>query len=497
MPPVEISFKGGLNTAASFLTMPSGQCLTFQDMVLNYGSLVGRNSIFTLNSASITSGKKVSLTSWIDATGGNLFIYCVDATNAKIYRSSSLWQDTMATSGVTFSDVTGTAVIPAGPGTWDSLNNILVHTNSAMTNPVKFTSNAANAANLGGTPPTAQECVKVVNNYMFLSGSYVANTSKIYWSNASDPETWPAANNIDFLTKNGDGVRALGAVGTDLLVFKGSSVGKLSTIANGTTLGPFSTIWDNVGVFGPNCVDNLDDGTCVFWGSDGDIYHTDGYVLRSLARLPPPQANIFSLTVAAGTSSQFATLRYYSRRKEIWISAPFVPFALAYDIDQKYWRKVTGLTCWGLTSMKVPQGYSGQYNYNYLLGSSVDGNVLILDNYVSNTGRVTNETGGNVTAEASTSVLLPPNVAESGVSGLSIYGQFSASSDSKFYVGYDNTYQTTPKSLNVAAKTRFDFPRSALGRSNSQQASTMQLKITTSYNSETFDHVYANESLGA
>src|SRR5207237_8676243 len=92
--------------------------------------------------------------------------------------------------------------------------------------PLQWTG-AGNVASLSGTPPIGN-LVTVVNNFMFISG-VAANPSTVYWSNASDPQTWKAANKIDFSFSDGDIVQAIAPLGFNLVIFKRRSTGILYT----------------------------------------------------------------------------------------------------------------------------------------------------------------------------------------------------------------------------------------------------------------------------
>jgi hypothetical protein len=498
MPPIESSFTGGLNTSADYLSMPVGQCLTFSNMVLNYGILSPRRMHFVLNNASIDALPKTTVMSWTDSRAGftlGSYMYVIGqhATTAKIYRSHSFFQDTWLTTTFAFDDVSGAINPGILPCSYDSLNSILVFTSQSTTAPFKFTANNVNAAALGGTPPTLQSSVKVVNNYMFLSGA-TTNVSRVYWSVLVDPETWPAANYLDFKQGSGESVVGLGSIGTDLFIFKGKGIGKLSTTGMATGPGPFTVMWDNVGLFGPHCVDNLPDGRLVFLSSDLEVYITDGYTLQRVARLPPPLPNVYPTLLTAATIGAPTTwLKYYPRRNEIIISSPYASVVLAYDVEQKYWRKITGLTLWGLGVLYQPPGASGATAGFYLIGSETNGNAIIADNY-SATTTLTDENSAAIVAEASTSILFPQNFSESNMYGVSVLGTPSGAG-AKLYVGYDNTYAAAAYAIDTTTKNRFDFTNVSSAHTNFKRPSTMQLKITSSLPVDKFYKVYVDSEL--
>ena len=497
MSATEISFRGGLNASAPFILMPPGQCLAFSDMQLLYGQLFPRNQFRVINSSSITSGHK-SIATWNDGVNG-IFIYAIDVTNGSIYRSNSQWQDSTAVFQVGFTNVVGSASLASAatsPISYDILNNILVMTNSATTSPFKFTSNTASGAVLGGSPPQFCSTIKAVNNYLFLCPTL---GSRVYWSNLNDPETWPAANYVDFNTKNGDFITALGKIGTDLFIFKEKSIGKLSTTAiSGANIGPFSVIWDNLGCQSSNGVDNLPDGRLVFLGSDGDVYITDGYTLQRLANLPPPNPNVAGL-IGVGTTSYGTPnvwLRYYPRYHEIVISSPFNNVMLAYDLDQQYWRQITGVTSWGLDVMKT-LGISGATRYSYLFGSSSTGDCLFLDNFISSGSTVKDDQGNDITAYATASIRIPETIRSSNTFGISAYCTGTSGTDAALTVGYDNTLSGNAFDLHTISKTKYDFVSSPTPTSTRVQPITMQFKFSTKYLSAVLYALFIDDMVDA
>ena len=504
MPPTEVSFRGGLNREANFISMPPGQCMTFKDMQLNYGDVVTRQPILPLNSNSLTSSNKFSMLGWADASSATSlpYIYVVGAGSpGKIYRSSTYFQDTQIATPISYSDVSGSIDPGNTPLSYDTLNGLLVFVSFGI-NPFKFTSNSANAAALAGSPPVGAQAVKVVNNYMFMAGFPATSNggTRIYWSSVADPETWPAANFIDFKEGDGDPINALGKIGTTLYIFKGKSIGSLSTNSNQisgvTTLGPFVQVWDNIGCPTAASVDNLWDGTMVFIGSDYSIYITDGYTLKNISKLPPPSPSMgFSFL---DTSINIG-LKYYHYRKEIWVnSSPLISNTLyVYDVDNNYWRTVTGCSVKGLGICYTTIPSTASADGPILLGSDTNGNIVALafdkSAVYTSAGTLLDENGSTITAEVSTSILFPQNISESGIYGVSLFS--TDSSSGKLYIGYDNTYSSTVLNINTSSKNRFDIPNGSFSKSNSQRPSTIQFKITSTKIAEIFNKVYIDTEL--
>jgi hypothetical protein len=301
--------------------------------VLTYGKFKVTSS--ALNSGAVIAGA----TSWQGNSDGQP--YLIVTAGAKIY--------TAPTSGDlstwTFTERTGASTPQSNHfNTMDSLNGILVI--AGGTTMLKMTSATSNSADLGGTPPVGR-CVKTVNNYLFVGGQLgaAATYSTVSWSNPSDPETWPAANAVDFRKNDGDFVTALSSVGTDLIIFKNKSVGKLSTTGTsvvGTyTLGPLVTLSERIGCPSPLGVDVLPDGTIVFLASDFNLYQCDGNTIKKLSEVPSPGPNYQLLLKSAngagiGLDQTFMWVKVDPSHNEIRLYGGSV-----YNYLDNYWYSDT------------------------------------------------------------------------------------------------------------------------------------------------------------
>ena len=116
----------------------------------------------------------------------------------------------------------------------------------------------------------------------------------------------------------------MGEISGNLLIFKKSSIGLLSTqtisISGISTLGPLSTIFQGIGAVGPGSVDNLPDGRCIFISQDMNVYITDGYSLQCLTNNSNGRRNIQSLLQSVASNERFALIKYVPFRKEIVVS---------------------------------------------------------------------------------------------------------------------------------------------------------------------------------
>lgn len=284
-------FSGGLNTDATAFNMPQNQCLTFSNARYIGGAVV---PMYSVQQVAGVAEQLRGMTYWesdfaTDAQKGIVLV-----VDAKIYTAP--WDgDTDITK--TLTDRTGATTVGTDFKTMDATSDILVIAGGSDNARVvlKLTALNANAAVLGGTPPLT-DIVKVVNNYTFLALNLDApQESRVYWSNAGDPETWGASSFLDFRRNDGDKITALGRLGQLLVIFKTNSIGILQTdplTFGGNALGPLRTFSTSVGCGGQYAVDNLPDGSIVFLGSDGNLYRMDGQTIENLSDRPFPKSSV-------------------------------------------------------------------------------------------------------------------------------------------------------------------------------------------------------------
>lgn len=286
-------FSGGLNTDVTVLNLPKDQCLALSNSRYIGGTV---NSMKPIQAIGGVSEQLLGVGYWesdffTDAQKG-----IVLAVNAKIYTAP--WDgDTDITK--TLTDRTGATTVGDELKTMDATNDLFILAGGSTDARVllKLTALNANAAVLAGTPPLA-DIIKVVNNYTFVALNLNAPAeSRVYWSNAGDPETWGASSFLDFRKNDGDKITALGRLGEQLVIFKKNSIGILNTqplTFGGNTLGPLRTFSTSVGCCGRYAVDNFPDGSIAFMGSDGNLYRMDGQTLENLSDRPYPRSSVRS-----------------------------------------------------------------------------------------------------------------------------------------------------------------------------------------------------------
>lgn len=349
-----------LSTRESVFTLPQGLASVMQDCNFTGGYLKNRGSFSRANSSPLNF--IYWLGNWNDPAaffGSNTPLivalnFNVGTSANKIY-SGVIQPDTPS---LTFADVTGSFSMSGYsqslPYTSGSLNSLFFVFGSSLTSaaPFKLTAYNANAVALGGSPPFG-DCVKVVNNFCFVSRnlSSTSTYSRIYWSNVADPETWPAANFLDFRLNDGDTITAITEQFQNLIIFKQRSCGYLSTttvsIAGTVTLGPLVTLSTKYGCIGPNAVDTLPDGRIVFMDSNFRVIIYDGSQFTPISDQPfgnssiqPSLSNQFVNNEGTGVN-----LKYDQYQNRILITiitkSNSVTAAFAYDLLENSWSAIT------------------------------------------------------------------------------------------------------------------------------------------------------------
>jgi hypothetical protein len=331
-------FKGGLHTKAGAFTLPP-DCMSAAQNVYVYGDKLYKlaGSAF-INTLALNSSAPI--TGLCDWQAVNQNRYLVIVAGSKIYSDLNL--------GVTPSDITGAATITATANsqhTFASLNNILaICGGTTPDTPLQWTG-TGNVSALAGTP-TVGNLVTVCNNIMFISGN-AANPSGFWWSNPSDPGTWPAPNNLNFRASDGDIITAIAPMGLYLIIFKRRSTGSLytqtTTTSSGSSLGPLSTINTAIGCAGSQAWDVMPTGQLVVFGIDGHLRIFDGTTYTDISDPPMPFSNIQPTLDACNIPRfPFACVRVYPMLNQVWLAISTAGMAtndsiFIYDYVQMIW----------------------------------------------------------------------------------------------------------------------------------------------------------------
>lgn len=469
---LKLEFSGGYNGTATAFNLPPAQLLDLTGCEVNYGAVrnkLGNTSLVSGGGPIASQTDAYTVTSY----GGFLVAVTDQSGTGKIFNSSNL--------STTWNDITGATSPTRSPlESWAVLNSILVYSNSGGSM-IKWTG-SGNAAALAGTPPANVTCIKTVNNFLFTGKG-----STIQWSSVSDPETWPATNVLDFRKGDGDTIKAFSSIGTDLIIFKSGSIGRLSTttqtISGAVTLGPLSTITEKIGIAGPVAVDNLNDGSLVFLGSNNHFYRYDGSVLFDLSDRAYPQPNVQGIlnTIRNGGFNYYALVRCNNSSNQVWISFDVSSGTITtkdttiiYDVAKDYWMVGNH----GIQSAcnYVAAATIGTYqNTLFVTTSPAVGNIFAEDNGLWYSGN----TSVNVTFTAS--ILYPPE--SRGFIPRSVEIPYSSDVDNTIVVtlGWDGVMDSTSTTIAItsSALSRYVLPVTAW-KTNHR---SMQVRIVTTIDS--------------
>jgi hypothetical protein len=372
-------FKGGLNTKVGAFELPDN-CMSAAQNVYVYGDkLYKMSGSAKINSVALNSGATVTgLCDWQTAAQTR---YLVIVAGNKIYSDTNL--------GTTPSDITGGATIVAGnQHTFASLNNILAICGGSDT-PLQWTG-TGNVSSLSGTPPVGS-LVTTANNFMFISGNST-NPSTFWWSNPSDPNTWPAGSSLNFRQSDGDIITAIAPLNYNLIIFKRRSTGLLytqtNTVSGITVLGPLTQINTAVGCAGSQAWDTLPDGRLVVFGIDGHLRLFDGATYTDISDPAMPASNIQPLLDSCNLARfQYACVKVYSQLNQVWLSVSTAGNStndsiFIYDYVQQAWQcvvpdRAANILCQSLDTRGTPKHpvliLSGDYSgfvYEHDTGST-------------------------------------------------------------------------------------------------------------------------------
>src|SRR5258708_8705385 len=401
--------------------IPTRQMSTCQDFNKNYSSFLARPATAQFSTTLNGANQVVNGLAWYsDANNYSQGIQIYAMCNGGLFQNAMV---TNASTPLTFTARTGAISMQGtlgNPYTFDILNNILVGCGGSGSGktPFKITAYNVNAVAFTGSP--LGDCVKVVNNFLFIGRQLNAAStySSVSWSNVGDPTTWTAANYVDFRVNDGDRVQALGSIGQDLYIFKRNSIGRLSTttqiISGAVTLGPLQTISIGTGTLGPWALDNMPDGRIVFLASDGRLKLFDGTSFTDLSDMPYPGPNIQASfdEIAGGPNFSAICVRVFPDHHQIIVC--FTGYSTGYrcyvyDWFEEFWSQWTGITPTILLNVprlensNVDNGAFGMASVFYE-GNSI-GTVVQLNKTISLYGPG-NDAGTNINPSCTVNIML-------------------------------------------------------------------------------------------
>jgi hypothetical protein len=481
MPTKQLTYQGGVNTRTSPGTVPPGQILTCDNFQIVGNTLVLRNGAYQIGNV---SGGSFTNISYYNKTNTAEYFVMVDNAHSKIY----MLQNT----GGTMTDITGAAGINAD-GQFDILNAILFYGDG---NGLFQWSGAGNIAAAGGGSPANCNIIKVVNNFLF-AGTFGNNppSSLISWSNVADGLTWTAANTLYFRKSDGDQLAAFSALGSDLIIFKTYSIGRLSTqtltISGAVTLGPLITVVEGIGASGPNAVDHLPDGRLIFVGADKHVYIFDGSICYDVSDQAYPGPSIQD-QLNANLAYTFNQVRTYSLRQEVWIIGNSTNIFI-YNYVTNSWSIRTSQT-----TQSIAQIWSGTIKFgtvNALTTSVINNNTVLVSGDRSGVLWLEDSTAGTRSSPTSTLEFSIPLSGDTRPNYVRFFvlplKTSSASQTVTYYTGRDGTYGSS-----TTFTTTGGWDRLKIAIPSSSQATYFQVKITYGvFVPLTFDPAYVSEEV--
>ncbi len=218
-------------------------------------------------------------------------------------------------------------------------------------------------------------------NYVFIAHTG-ANTSRLYFSDLVNPQSWPATNFIDINPNDGDSIQALIPLPTTLLIVKQHNIYMLQGYGPSTfsviNAGPGGTVAQNGFLWTPYGM---------FYTDDEGVWTTD---LRKQLKLTIPIQGVWNLVSSAYLSG--AAMYYW--QEKILIAVPYNgsngnSMVLVYDLRLRSWSTIPD---WNANCFCT---FFERTAWKYLMGSSVSGNVFEI-------GGQTNDAGTAFTAEIQT-----------------------------------------------------------------------------------------------
>lgn len=343
-----IGFGKGLNSKVTVFNATQDMLTTNKNFRYVAGSLVERYCGTLFNGTQLPGTGNFSIQNITpnnisaNSANSNPFLTICDG---KIYKLNN-------SGGAT--DISGATTFGAGTqqsfSNGDILNGRIILGDPTGGGAMATWNDTGNATML--TSPSAN-VVRSVNNFMFAINNAAGFSSRVYWSNVSDPTNWNSSNNfIDFRVGDGDTIADIHYIGTDLYIFKHRSIGRLSTltieVSGAITLGPLETVYVGIGAPGPGCVDKLPDGRLAFVGSDSHCYILDGSTLVDISDQPDFDSNVQTLLDTASPMTQANSARccVYPPRNEVWFIHTIAPItngnpydrAAVYNYKQNLWN---------------------------------------------------------------------------------------------------------------------------------------------------------------
>lgn len=198
--------------------------------------------------------------------------------------------------------------------------------------PIAFAMTAGTAANLGGSPPTADLCA-TVRDFVVL-GRVDGDNDVVAWSGQGDAEEWSPGTNQAGVQPLYDGGKIMGLVGGEYcLIVQRYAVKRMSYTGDATSPWQFDAISSNYGCMAEGSV--IQAGRMAAWYSDRGFVICDGTDVRPI-----------------GSERVDATFRAYSDQeiRAMWSAVDPVRTLFIWYVTGKLWLYNWTLDRWTVAS---------------------------------------------------------------------------------------------------------------------------------------------------
>ncbi len=227
--------------------------------------------------------------------------------------------------GITWTTV---GTLPSGTYAIQYANIVYIVTGSSGLYKYDGTTLSAISSTPSGT------CIGVFKDRLFILNSSIALNSRLYFSNALDPDTWAGTNFIDINTGDGEFLTALYPINDKLLIFKNQSVWSL--FIQGSPINWILRLTRrDIGCIAVRSLVELD-GSLYFLDKDA-IYRTDGFNFVDISMKIKKRflSDLYYLSFNAGAASKLG------KKYIIHINGGAIPGFIVYDTEVNGWSEWT------------------------------------------------------------------------------------------------------------------------------------------------------------
>jgi hypothetical protein len=306
--PTYKDFRGGLNIRDAAHVIKDNECTEAQNVYFNADGGVNKRGGWTrlVVAAVGTTSNLIGVyqAAWVNT--GTVTRKVIATDGVKIF-----WLN-----GTAWTEITGALTMTTADNTIVSfiqMNNLLIGYDGKNA-PWKWDGAAASASALAGTPPTGN-IATVWQNRMWWAGT--ALPTRLYYSAAADPESYPATGYIDVPSAyDGEAITGLAILYGNLIIFKRYSI----YILQGSDPDNFilSKTNSSVGCVSPYSVVSVDN--LVYFVSDKGLYAMNLSNTRQLCYKVEPRYNLAAGNQLNGTLYRNRIMGlHYRKRNQVWM----------------------------------------------------------------------------------------------------------------------------------------------------------------------------------